>query len=173
MNCTILAVDDEPANLRMLERLFRKDYRILTATNGEEALEVLKQEDVTLIITDQRMPGMNGTQLLRESLGTNPDAIKIILTGYSDIDALVEAINTARVYRFVSKPWDPTALKQVVQDAFNEHEKFLQQKQLLETLTTLVRSCPALFGSKNENGGQSAEFASEDALCSISAEPVN
>jgi response regulator RpfG family c-di-GMP phosphodiesterase len=173
MNYTILAVDDEPANLRMLERLFRKDYRVLTATTGEEALAVLKQEEVSLIVTDQRMPGMSGTQLLRESLGTNPDAIKIILTGYSDIDALVEAINTARVYRFVSKPWDPTALKQVVQEAFREHEKFIQQKQLLQALTTLVRSCPAIFGRDNDAINQSNEFASEDALRPMSGEPVN
>jgi response regulator RpfG family c-di-GMP phosphodiesterase len=172
MTYTILAVDDEPANLRMLERLFRKDYRIVTATNGEEALAVLKQEEVSLIITDQRMPGMSGTELLRESMGTNPDTMKIILTGYTDIDALVEAINTARIYRFVCKPWDPTSLKQVVQDAFREHEKFVQQKQLLDTLTTLVRSCPAIFGD-SVSTDRSDEITSESAFCNISAEPVN
>lgn len=173
MTYTILAVDDEPANLRMLERLFRKEYRILTAPTGEEALAVLKQEDVSLIITDQRMPGMSGTQLLRESMGTNPNTIKIILTGYTDIDALVEAINTTRIYKFVSKPWDPIALKQVVQDAFREHEKAIQQRQLLETLTMLVRSCPAIFGGDSYEGDPSGELAGESALGNLSAEPVN
>ncbi|MFP5260658.1 MAG: response regulator [Blastocatellia bacterium] len=173
MTYTILAVDDEPANLRMLERLFRRDYRILTAGNGEEALEVLKREDVSLIITDQRMPGMSGTQLLRESMGTNPHTIKIILTGYTDIDALVEAINTTRIYKFVCKPWDPIALKMVVQDAFREHEKYTQQKQLLETLSGLVRSCPAIFGLESGAGDPAGEIANESVLREMPAEPVN
>jgi response regulator RpfG family c-di-GMP phosphodiesterase len=173
MTYTILAVDDEPANLRMLERLFRKDYRILTATNGEEALAVLKREDVSLIITDQRMPGMSGTELLRESMSTNPDTMKIILTGYTDIDALVEAINTARIHRFICKPWDPTALKQVVQDAFREHEKFMQQKRLLDTLVALVRSYPALFEREDAGDRHSNDMTSETAPCGLSAEPVN
>lgn len=173
MTYTILAVDDEPANLRMLERLFRKDYRLLTAANGEEALEVLKREDVSLIITDQRMPGMTGTQLLRESMGTNPHTIKIILTGYTDIDALVEAINTTRIYKFVSKPWDPIALKDVVLDAFREHEKAIQQRQLLDTLANLVRSCPAIFSVENGDGNPAGELANEGALLNVSAEPVN
>jgi response regulator RpfG family c-di-GMP phosphodiesterase len=99
--------------------------------------------------------------------------MKIILTGYTDIDALVEAINTARIYRFICKPWDPTALKQVVQDAFREHEKFMQQKQLLDTLAALVRSCPALFEFEDDNGGQGNDIASETAPCNLSAEPVN
>jgi len=93
---TILAVDDEPANLRMLERLFHKEYRVLLADSGEEALKILGQESVALIITDQQMPGMKGTQLLRESLQTQPDATKIILTGYADIEALIEAVNSTR-----------------------------------------------------------------------------
>ncbi|HVG19656.1 MAG TPA: response regulator [Blastocatellia bacterium] len=173
MTYTILAVDDEPANLRMLERLFRRDYRLITASNGEEALEVLKREDVSLIITDQRMPGMSGTQLLRESMGTNPHTIKIILTGYTDIEALVEAINTTRIHKFVSKPWDPVALKMVVQDAFREHEKYVQQRQLLETLTNLVRSCPAIFSLEGEAGDPSGEIANENALRNMPAEPVN
>src|SRR5262249_45833912 len=144
---TLLAVDDEPANLRMLERLFRKEFRVLTASNGEEALEIMRTEDVSLIITDQRMPGMSGTQLLRKTLNSNPDTVRIILTGYTDVDALTEAINTTRVYQFVSKPWDPIALKQIVEEAMREHEKAMEQKRLLEGLTELVRSCPHLFGT--------------------------
>ncbi len=112
MKHTILAVDDEPANLRMLERLLHREYRVLTASSGEEGLELLRREVVSLIISDQRMPGMTGTEMLQESLGTNPDAVKIILTGYTDVEALIEAINCARVYRYVNKPWDPERLAQ-------------------------------------------------------------
>lgn len=96
MTYTLLAVDDEPANLRMLERLFRSEYRVLTANNGGEALELLSREEVALIITDQRMPGMSGTELLRQTLRTRPETVRIILTGYTDIESLTDAINTTR-----------------------------------------------------------------------------
>jgi response regulator RpfG family c-di-GMP phosphodiesterase len=163
MQFTILAVDDEPANLRMIERLFRKEYRIITANNGEEALDLLKSEDVTLIITDQRMPGMSGTDLLRESLTTNPDAIKIILTGYTDIEALIEAINTTKVFKFVSKPWDPIDLKRTVDHAVREHERLIQQKRLLDGLVALVKSNPVLFSNGSHSEIQEPRLAMEPA----------
>ncbi|HEU4389032.1 MAG TPA: response regulator [Blastocatellia bacterium] len=156
MDCTILAVDDEPANLRMLERLLRREYRVLTATSGEEALEVLKREDVSLIITDQRMPGLTGIELLRESLRTNPNAMRMILTGYTDPDALIEAINTTRVYKFVSKPWDPVHLKQTIADAVHQHRVAMEQKQLLEGLVSLVKNSPAIFSVGSMDTGASA-----------------
>jgi response regulator RpfG family c-di-GMP phosphodiesterase len=167
MTYTILAVDDEPANLRMLERLFRKDYRVLTAESGEDALAILNQEAVSLIITDQRMPGMSGTQLLSKSHSTHPEMIKIILTGYTDIDALTEAINTAQVYRFVSKPWDPITLKQIVEEAFRQYEMSVQQRRLLDNLVALVHAYPGIFGQLADNNGVSLEAADEEALRSI------
>lgn len=167
MTYTILAVDDEPANLRMLERLFRKDYRVLTAVSGEDALRILEREDVSLIITDQRMPGMSGTQLLRESHSTHPEMIKIILTGYTDIDALTEAINTAQVYKFVSKPWDPITLKQIVEEAFHQYQLSVQQKRLLDSLVVLVRSNPAIFGQDGVEKSMSLGPEDEEALQDI------
>jgi response regulator RpfG family c-di-GMP phosphodiesterase len=145
MKHTILAVDDEPANLRMLERLLRREYSILTATSGDEALELLKREPVSLIITDQRMPGMTGTELLSHSIETNPDAIKIILTGYTDVDALIEAINCAKVHRYVRKPWEPIMLQETVRNALADRERSLEQKKLLDGLVDLVRSHPGAF----------------------------
>jgi response regulator RpfG family c-di-GMP phosphodiesterase len=145
MHYTILAVDDEPANLRMIERLLRKDYRVLTAASGEEALEILNHNTVDLIITDQRMPGMSGTELLRESLQTNPDATRIILTGFTDVEALIEAINSSRVYQFVSKPWDPLYLRSVIDRALNDHQKNLDTKNFVGRLMNLVQSYPSLF----------------------------
>ena len=145
MRYTILAVDDEPANLRMVERLLRKDYRVLTASSGEEGLEILRRESVDLIVTDQRMPGMSGTDLLRESMQTRPDAVRIILTGFSDVDALIEAINTSRVYKFVSKPWDPVNLKSIIDNAMNEHQRQADMKRLVNDVVRLVQSYPGLF----------------------------
>lgn len=145
MQYTILAVDDEPANLRMIERLLRKDYRVLTAASGEEALEILQRESVDLIVTDQRMPGMSGTDLLRASMQTSPDATRIILTGFTDLEALIEAINTSRVYKFVSKPWDPINLKAIIDDALGEHQRQLDMKKLTSELIHMVQSYPSLF----------------------------
>ena len=137
---TILAVDDEPANLRMLERLFHRDYKVLTANGGEEALELFRREKVALILTDQRMPGMTGAQFLEKSLLIDPGAAKIILTGYTDVEALIEAINTSRVYKYVSKPWDPVELKQIVRNALGEYRNRLEQSDLVDSLRALVRS---------------------------------
>jgi response regulator RpfG family c-di-GMP phosphodiesterase len=173
MNHTILAVDDEPANLRMLERLFHKDYRVLTATSGENALGILQRESVSLIITDQRMPGMSGTELLRESLSSNPDTIKIILTGYTDIDALTDAINTTRVYKFVSKPWDPIALKQTVQNAFREHQTLNRQKQLVDDLVRLAQSYSDVLYLERPKINVMEETAGFDVARAEVEKPVN
>ena len=151
MQHTILAVDDEPANLRMVERLLRKDHRVLTAGSGEEALEMLKSEQISLIVTDQRMPGMTGTDLLRESMKTSPDTVRIILTGYTDTDALIDAINSSRVYKFVSKPWDPMQLKQTIEEALRDYEKQLEQKRLVDDLVAFVQSHPSLFITDSES----------------------
>jgi len=159
MKHTILAVDDEPANLRMLERLFHREYRVLTAGSGEEGLDLLKQETVSLIISDQRMPGMTGTEMLRESLRTNPDAVKIILTGYTDVEALIEAINCARVYRYVNKPWDPEKLKATVRSAISERDAMIEQRRLLDGLVALVQSHPWAFIS---NAPSNEEMVSEN-----------
>lgn len=148
MKHTILAVDDEPANLRMLERLFHHEYKVLTATSGEQALDLLREADVSLIITDQRMPGMSETDLLRLSLASHPYAVKIILTGYTDIEALIDAINTSRVHKFVSKPWDPLTLREIVREAVESFQQSLERKRLLEGLVALVQSCPGLFSSE-------------------------
>jgi len=147
MQYTILAVDDEPANLRMVERLLRKDYRVLTANDGEQALEILKREQVSLIITDQRMPGISGTELLRQSQHSAPDAMRIILTGYADVDALIDAINTSRVYRFVSKPWDPIQLKNTVHNALLDYQMRIEHNRLINDLAALVRSHPSLLSA--------------------------
>lgn len=118
----ILIVDDEPANLRLLERLFRREYSVLTASSGQEALQLLGQHDVALLVTDQRMPGMTGIELLKQLAGTRPHMVRMILTGYTDLGALVEAINCGQVYRYVTKPWDNDDLRLTVARAIEHYE---------------------------------------------------
>src|SRR5215212_7964997 len=142
----ILIVDDEPANLRLLERLFRRDYQVLAAPSGEEALRLLEQHDVALLITDQRMPGMTGIELLKRTADTRPHMVRMILTGYTDVSALVEAINCGQVYRYVTKPWDNDDLRLTVERALQHyqtnkarHELEAANKRLSRRLQAMTR----------------------------------
>ncbi|HEX7956042.1 MAG TPA: HD domain-containing phosphohydrolase [Pyrinomonadaceae bacterium] len=122
MTHKILLVDDEPANLRLLERLFRRDYEVMSAASGEDALRLLSQHDVALVITDQRMPGMTGVELLKRTAGMRPHMVRIILTGYADMEALVDAINCGHIYRYIAKPWDNEDLRLTVAQALKHYE---------------------------------------------------
>ncbi len=122
MTYKLLIVDDEMANIRLLERLFRDDYYCLTASSGEEAIKLLDQHDVAVIVTDQRMPQMTGIELLKRSADSRPHMVRILLTGYTDIDALAEAVNCGLVYMYVSKPWNNEDLKLRISRAVEHYE---------------------------------------------------
>jgi putative nucleotidyltransferase with HDIG domain len=126
----ILIVDDEQANLRLLERLFRRDYEVITAASGQEALELLGQHDVALLITDQRMPGMTGIELLKSTVPMRPQMVRMILTGYTDVSALVEAINCGHVYKYVTKPWSNDELRLTVERALEHYEATKSRHEL-------------------------------------------
>lgn len=126
---TILCVDDEIDNVQALERIFRAKYNVLKATSGQEALRVLDQHPgpVSLIITDQRMPEMTGVEFLSHTIEKFPDTIRILLTGYTDIESVVSAVNTGQISRYLTKPWDPVDLQATVDQAV---EKFLLAREL-------------------------------------------
>jgi putative nucleotidyltransferase with HDIG domain len=130
MTYKIMVVDDEPANLRLLERLFRRDYQVVAASSGAEALRLLEQHDVALLITDQRMPGMTGIELLGHAARLRPHMVRIILTGYTDIEALVEAINCGQVYRYLTKPWNNEDLRLTAARALEHYEANRGQHEL-------------------------------------------
>src|ERR687895_2017667 len=106
MPVKIMIVDKEPADLRRLERLFGLTYHVLSAGSGEEALRLLEQHDVALLIADQRLPGMTGTELLEHAAALRPHMARIILAAQTDAKALMDAINRGQVYRYATKPWD-------------------------------------------------------------------
>jgi adenylate cyclase len=114
---TILYVDDEQQNLVSFKAAFRREYTILTALSGKEAIEILKDKDVGLIISDQRMPEMTGVQFLERILPEYPDAIRIVLTGFSDVEAIIDAINKGKVFRYIHKPWDENELRMTIENA--------------------------------------------------------
>lgn len=101
----VLFVDDEPRILNTMRMLFRNHYDVLTAESGAQALEMLKSEPVDVIVSDQRMPGMTGIEMLRQARELNPGAMRILLTGYSDLNAIIGSVNDGEVFRFVNKPW--------------------------------------------------------------------
>ncbi|MCP6758761.1 MAG: response regulator [Fischerella sp. CENA71] len=128
----ILVVDDEPDNLDLLYRTFRRDFQVLKADSGISALQVLAAEgEVAVIISDQRMPEMKGTEFLSKTVPQFPNTVRIILTGFTDIEDLVEAINAGQVYKYITKPWDPTELKVVVQRAAETYDLLKQRTEEL------------------------------------------
>jgi response regulator RpfG family c-di-GMP phosphodiesterase len=134
MKYNILIVDDELANLRLLQRLFSSEHNILTAESGEAALEIVKRHELAMIITDQRMPGMTGVDLLKRASEHLPHTVRIILTGYTDAEALVDAINSGVVYKYVTKPWINSELKVTVQRGLQHHETMIAQRDLQQRL---------------------------------------
>jgi two-component system response regulator HupR/HoxA len=131
---TILVVDDEPRVLDALEAILAAEFKVLRAGNGDEALRVLEREEAAVIVTDYRMPGMTGVELLRRSQDVAPHAVRIVLTAYTDVDSLMEAINTGRIYHFIPKPWDPNELLVVVRRALERHELARENVRLRDEL---------------------------------------
>lgn len=131
----ILIVDDEVENLNLLRRTFIRDYIVNIATNGKEAIKVLDENPgISLIISDQRMSIMTGIELFKEVESQNKDIIKILLTAYTDVEALVGAINEGNVYKYITKPWDPEELKLTIKRAIEVYELTQENKQLLKDL---------------------------------------
>ena len=129
----ILFVDDEENVLRSLKRLFMsEDYTVLTALSGPDGLAVLKEVEVPVIVSDQRMPVMTGAEFLEKSRELSPDSVRIILTGYADVEAAIGAINRGGAYRYVSKPWNDNELLLVIKDAFDKYRLVKENKYLTE-----------------------------------------
>jgi class 3 adenylate cyclase len=131
---TVLLVDDEPRVLDSLEALLAMDHRVLRADRPEAALDRLREEDVAVVLSDQRMPGMTGTELLARSRDIAPGTVRILLTAFTDTDAMMESINAAGVYHFLLKPWEPQELRHVVARAVEHHRLSRERERLLGDL---------------------------------------
>jgi response regulator RpfG family c-di-GMP phosphodiesterase len=132
---TILCVDDEPNILSSLRRLFRaKDYQVRTAESGQAGLALLETEAIDLVISDMRMPEMDGVQFLAQVRVRSPDTVRLLLTGYADITSIIDAINRGEIYRYITKPWDDNDIVLIVRQAL-ERKALEQEKKRLEALT--------------------------------------
>jgi response regulator RpfG family c-di-GMP phosphodiesterase len=135
INHTVLCVDDEVNILQTLKRLLRKEnYQLLTAASGKEGLEILANNDVHLVISDQRMPEMSGTEFLAEIKDRFPDVIRIILTGYTEVDAITESINRGHIYKFFLKPWNDDNLKLEIRKALDQYDLIKANEHLTRTI---------------------------------------
>ena len=130
----LLIIDDERDILSALRRQFRKDYKVHIAASAEEGLELMTEHPIQVIISDQRMPGMKGAEFFDRVKHDFPDATRLLLTGYADIQAVIEAINDGNIFRYITKPWDPVELNTIVREAFDRHDLIVKNKQLLDAL---------------------------------------
>jgi response regulator RpfG family c-di-GMP phosphodiesterase len=129
----VLYVDDEENNLNSFRAALRRNYNVFTALSGDQGIDVLKSTDIHVVITDQRMPNMTGVQFLQK-IPPNQENIRIILTGFSDMESIVEAINNGKVYRYITKPWDKDELKITIDNAIETVMLRRSNKQLIQDL---------------------------------------
>ncbi|WP_066379960.1 MULTISPECIES: SpoIIE family protein phosphatase [unclassified Anabaena] len=146
----LMVVDDEPDNLDLLYRTFRRNFQVYKANHPHNALAILEQEgEMAVIISDQRMPGMNGTEFLSHTVESFPDTIRILLTGFTDVEDLVDAINSGQVFKYITKPWSPEQLKIIVEQATDTYRlvkkrtqelgRALRRESLFNAVTTAIR----------------------------------
>lgn len=136
---TILAIDDEQNNLSLIQRTLRSDYNLLLASSGQEALEIVEEygDDISLIVSDQKMPFMEGTEFFKRISEKYPDIVKILLTGHSNVDIIVEAINECHLFQYILKPFEPDQLCMVVESGIKKFELTTSRTQILRDLSEL------------------------------------
>lgn len=143
--CPVLLVDDEPEILQSLLGLLRREFELHTAESGEQALEILRQHDIHVIMTDQRMPNMTGVELMGRVKNDYPDAIRMVFTGYADIKAVIDAINEGGLYRYITKPWDPDELVEVLHLAAARYDELVERRQLSQDLQAHLNQAQQLL----------------------------
>ena len=133
----VLAVDDEQSSLNAINRTLRRDFDVFLSLNGHSALEILKNEDIDVILSDQRMPEMSGVAFLHKAQKIRPNAVRILITGYTDIETVVEAINEGRVFYYINKPWEPDELRMIMRRAAEHGKLEKENRRLMQELASL------------------------------------
>ncbi len=153
-NYKILYVDDEDSNLRIFKDTFRRDYVVYTASSAQEGMKILDEVKIDLVLSDQRMPEMSGVDFLKYSLEKHPEPHRILITGYSDMDALQDAINQAHIFQYIQKPWDEKKLHKIIENALHiyqlEEENKKQKQELLNSKTLLEQKNKELTIAKEK-----------------------
>lgn len=128
----VLAVDDEPEVLATLQRQLRREFKVHTATDAASALALLDETDVHVVVSDQRMPEVSGAAFLTEVSARHPKTVRLLLTGYADLGAMIDAVNSCGIYRYLAKPWDADELRRVIRDAYQLNQQATENEHLLQ-----------------------------------------
>ena len=144
---TLLLVDDEPDLLFSLEGLLRQRFHLFTATSGHEALDIVKQQTIQVIVSDQRMPGMTGDELLAQVARISPSTVRILLTGYADIQDVIRALNTGGVFRYLTKPWNLDELLDVLSEAAATWTSRRNDEQARQEIISFVHDVTGFLGN--------------------------
>ncbi|NWF92096.1 MAG: response regulator [Syntrophaceae bacterium] len=166
---TLLLVDDEEYILRILQRVLgeEKRFEIITATSGQEALEKIPPNGIDMVISDQRMPGMSGIELLTQIKQRYPDSIRILLSGFTDIDVLIGAINEGEVCRFISKPWKNEELKKIIYTTLEQREEIAIVREVIAKMRQAIdRANHLTFESYQEGNNVCMRVNAEGSLIS-------
>lgn len=131
----VLYVDDEVNNLVAFKANFRQLFQIFTASSAQEATDILDKEDIHVILTDQRMPGVKGVGFLESILEKYPDPVRMLLTGYSDIEAVIDAVNKTHIFRYITKPWKNEELIEAIEEGYRVYLRNKERKELISKLT--------------------------------------
>lgn len=160
----ILLVDDEPEVLFSLKGLLRREFDLYTANSAAEALQILQEHPIHVIMTDQRMPEMTGSELMHRARTQYPDAVRIVFTGYADIKAVIQAINEGGVHRYITKPWDPDELIDVLKSAARRYDQITRSRELLtEAQQLLLRFSQAAESADASSGVSDPELLATGA----------
>src|SRR5437660_6350331 len=133
---TLLVVDDEMDVCDSVHDLLRREFTVLRARSAEEGLKLMRENEVHIIMTDQRMPKVTGVELLKSIRAGHPQAIRMLFTGYADLDSVIAAINQGHIFKFLKKPWQPSDLEDAVREAAAEYERLVEHAETLELLRT-------------------------------------
>jgi response regulator RpfG family c-di-GMP phosphodiesterase len=131
---TLLIVDDEPDVCDSVHDLLRREFRVLKANGAEEGFKLMREEEVHIIMTDQRMPQITGVELLTRIKARNPKAVRMLFTGYAELESIIAAINQGHIYQFLRKPWQPEDLLAAVRQAADEYDRIMAQDDEAERL---------------------------------------
>ena len=137
---TLLVVDDEPDVCYSVHDLLRREFRVLKARSAAEGIELMQKNEVHIIMTDQRMPAITGVELLSSVRTRHPSAIRMLFTGYLDLEAIIAAINQGHIFRFLKKPWEPEELEAAVHEAAGEYDRLVARIEECQRLKAEVES---------------------------------
>jgi DNA-binding NtrC family response regulator len=163
----ILIVDDEEEILHSLRGLLRMEFVVHTAQSGPEALRILEQQPIQIVLSDQRMPEMAGVELLSRARGERPGAVRVLFTGYADVRSVIDAINRGQIFRYLTKPWNPDELLSVLREARAEYDRRAQKRSLFVDLQDYQMRCLTLIESLQEGQFGELSEAGEDEVSEV------